>query len=179
MLTMLTMLTMVRAVAMLEPGALTVPLGVNGKPSFRRGAICRANGIAPSAEEAHDAMVDTKATLALLRHLRDVAPTAVAPLLGLADKGVPHRMQASGEVLLLGGSARLTPVSASRRDQRSRRPERWPISRSIRRSISIVRPMRWSRCFRSEAKDRSGRSRPTLSRSWWLTSTSMLIRRSA
>lgn len=107
---MLTMLTMVRAVAMLEPGAITVPLGVNGKPSFRRGAICRANGIALSEEEAHDAMVDTKATLALLQHLRNVAPPAVATLLGLADKGVPHRVLTSGEVLLLGGSARLTPV---------------------------------------------------------------------
>ncbi|WP_293811144.1 exonuclease domain-containing protein [uncultured Bosea sp.] len=104
------LLTMVRTVAMLEPDAITVPLGVNGKPSFRLGEICRANGIALSEDEAHDAMADTKATLALLRYLRDVAPTAVAMLLGLADKGVPHRMMAGGEVLLLGGSARLTPV---------------------------------------------------------------------
>lgn len=104
------LLTMVRTVAMLQPGVLTVPLGANGRPSFRLGEICRANGIALSEDEAHDAMADTKATLALLRHLRDVAPTAVATLLGLADKGVPHRMMASGEVLLLGGSARLTPV---------------------------------------------------------------------
>ena len=104
------LLTMVRAVAMLEPDAITVPLGAAAKPSFRLGEICRANGIALSEDEAHDAMADTKATLALFRHLRDVAPTAVATLLDLADKGVPHRMLAGGEVLLLGGASRLTPV---------------------------------------------------------------------
>lgn len=104
------LLTMVRAVAMLEPDAITVPLGAAAKPSFRLGEICRANGIALSEDEAHDAMADTKATLALLRHLRDVAPTTVATLLSLADKGVPHRMLAGGEALLLGGAARLTPV---------------------------------------------------------------------
>ena len=96
--------------AIVHTADVTVPLGAAAKPSFRLGEICRANGIALSEDEAHDAMADTKATLALLRHLRDVAPTAVATLLGLADKGVPHRMMASSEVLLLGGSARLTPV---------------------------------------------------------------------
>lgn len=104
------LLTMVRAVALLEPDAITVPLGVNGKSSFRLGEICRANGIALSEDEAHDAMADTKATLALFRHLRQVAPATVAMMLALADKGVPNRMLASGDVLLLGGVSRLMPV---------------------------------------------------------------------
>jgi exodeoxyribonuclease-1 len=104
------LLTMVRAVAMLEPGAITVPLGATGKPSFRLGDVCRANGIALSEDEAHDAMADAKATLALLRHLREVAPTTVATMLGLADKGVPSRLLVSRDVLLLGGQSRLTPV---------------------------------------------------------------------
>lgn len=104
------LLTMVRTVAMLEPGAIAVPLGATAKPSFRLGEICRANGIALSEDDAHDAMADTKATLALFRHLREVAPNTVAKMLGLADKGVPSRMLASGEVLLLGGATRLTPV---------------------------------------------------------------------
>ncbi|BCB18685.1 exonuclease domain-containing protein [Bosea sp. ANAM02] len=104
------LLTMVRAVAMLEPGAITIPLGATGKPSFRLGDVCRANGIALSEDEAHDAMADTKATLALLRHLREVAPTTVATMLGLADKGIASRMLASRDVLLLGGQSRLTPV---------------------------------------------------------------------
>lgn len=104
------LLTMVRAVAMLEPGAITVPLNGMGKPSFRLGELCRANGIALSEDEAHDAMADTKATLALFRHLRQAAPTTVATTLGLADKGVPNWMLASGDVLLLGGASRLMPI---------------------------------------------------------------------
>jgi exodeoxyribonuclease-1 len=104
------LLTMVRAVAMLEPAALTVPHGAPGKPSFKLGDICRANGIALSEDDAHDALADTKATLALFRRLREVAPTTVATMLALADKGVPNRMLTGGEVLLLGGAACLTPV---------------------------------------------------------------------
>ncbi|WP_420101537.1 exonuclease domain-containing protein [Bosea sp. (in: a-proteobacteria)] len=104
------LLTMVRAVAMLEPDAISIPLGPTGKPSFKLGEICRANGIALSEDDAHDAMADTKATLALLRHLRDVAPTTTAMMLGLADKGVASRMLASRDVVLLGGLSKLTPV---------------------------------------------------------------------
>ncbi|MEZ2408843.1 exonuclease domain-containing protein [Bosea sp. RCC_152_1] len=104
------LLTMVRAVAMLEPGASTVPLGATGKPSFKLGDICRANGIALSEDDAHDALADTKATLALFRHLREAAPAIVATMLGLADKAVANRMLAGGELLLLGGASRLTPV---------------------------------------------------------------------
>lgn len=105
------LLTMVRAVAMLEPATITVPLGATGKPSFKLGDICRANGIALSEDDAHDALADTKATLALFRHLREVAPVTVATMLALADKAVPNRMLASCEVLLLGGASRLTPVA--------------------------------------------------------------------
>lgn len=104
------LLTMVRAVTMLEPDALTIPLNGVGKPSFKLGEICRANGIALSEDEAHDAMADTRATLALLRHLREAAPKTVSTLLALADKGVASRMLASREVVLLGGLTKLTPV---------------------------------------------------------------------
>ncbi|RYE28652.1 MAG: exodeoxyribonuclease I, partial [Hyphomicrobiales bacterium] len=95
------LLTMVRAVAMLEPGVIAVPLSATGKPSFKLGDVCRANGIALSEDDAHDAMADTRATLALFRRLREIAPTTVATMLSLADKGVPSRMLAGGEVLLL------------------------------------------------------------------------------
>lgn len=105
------LLTMVRAVAMLEPDAIRIPLSATGKPSFKLGEICRPNGIGLSEDEAYDALADTKATLALFQHLRDVAPTTVATMLALADKGVPNRMLASGEVVLLGGASRLPPVA--------------------------------------------------------------------
>lgn len=104
------LLTMVRAVASLEPSAIAVPIGATGKQSFKLGDICRANGIALAEDEAHDALADTKATLALFRHLRQVAPTTIAMMLSLADKAVPNRMLAGGEVLLLGGASKLAPV---------------------------------------------------------------------
>ena len=104
------LLTMVRAVAMLEPNAISIPLNAMGKPSFKLGEVCRANDIALSEDAAHDALADAKATLALFRHLREVAPTTVATLLSLADKAVANRRLAGGEVLVLGGSSRLAPV---------------------------------------------------------------------
>ncbi len=103
-------LTMARAVAMLEPSAITVPIAATGKQSFKLGDICRSNGIPLAEDEAHDALADTRATLALFRHLRQVAPTTIAMMLSLADKAVPNRMLAGGEVLLLGGASKLAPV---------------------------------------------------------------------
>lgn len=104
------LLTMVRAVSMLDPSALTVPIGKTGKVSHKLGDICRANGIALSEDEAHDALADTRATLALLRHLRAAAPSVVAMMLANSDKAVPGRMLAGGDVLLLGATSKLTPV---------------------------------------------------------------------
>jgi exodeoxyribonuclease-1 len=104
------LLTMVRAVAMLEPAAITVPLNAMGKPSFRLGDVCRANGVMLREDEAHDALADARATLALFRHLREVAPGTVTAMLSLADKAVPDRLLANGDVLLLGGASKLTPV---------------------------------------------------------------------
>ncbi len=104
------LLTIVRAVAMLEPSAIAVPTGTAGKQSLKLGDICRANGIALAEDEAHDALADTRATLALFRHLRQVAPATVAMMLSLADKAIPNRLLAGGEVLLLGWASKLTPV---------------------------------------------------------------------
>lgn len=39
-------LIMLRAVAMLTPGAITIPVTPAGRPSMRLGPVCRANGIA-------------------------------------------------------------------------------------------------------------------------------------
>jgi exodeoxyribonuclease-1 len=104
------LLTMVRAVAMLDPSAINVPVGTTGKQSLKLGDICRSNGIALAEDEAHDALADTRATLALFRHLRQVAPVTVAMMLSLADKAIPNRLLASGGILLLGGASKLAPV---------------------------------------------------------------------
>jgi exodeoxyribonuclease-1 len=104
------LLTMVRAVAMVEPGAITVPLDAAGQPSFKLGAICRANGIVLGEDEAHDALADARATLGLFRRLREAAPSTVALMLSNTEKGSVNRRLAAGEILLLGGGAQPSPV---------------------------------------------------------------------
>ncbi len=104
------LLTMVRAVAMLEPAAITVPLNAAGQPSFKLGAFCRANGIVLGEDEAHDALADARATLGLFRRLREAAPSTIALMLANADKGSVNRRLAGGDILLLGGGAQPSPV---------------------------------------------------------------------
>lgn len=55
-----------------EPTAISVPLNDKGKPSFKLGALVAANGLVLG--NAHDALADTRATLALAKVLRDRAP---------------------------------------------------------------------------------------------------------
>lgn len=104
------LLTMARAVAMLEPEAISVPMNAAGKPSFRLGDICRANNIALSEAEAHDALADARATLALFRHLKTAAPGTTAMMLENSHKTGPIGRLAAGDPLLLGGLQKLTPV---------------------------------------------------------------------
>lgn len=104
------LLTMARAVALLESSAITVPINPAGKPSFRLGDICRANNITLSEDDAHDALADARATLALFRHLKTVAPSTIAIMLENSHKSGPIGRLASGELLLLGGQQKLTPV---------------------------------------------------------------------
>ena len=104
------LLVMLRAVRLLEPGAVTIPIGTNGKPSMKLGDVCRANGIVLREEDAHDAMADTRATLALFRHLREVAPSTLARMLENAHKSGPAALLAGDEPILLGGMTAMMPV---------------------------------------------------------------------
>jgi exodeoxyribonuclease-1 len=60
------------AVAEHRPDVITIPLNDKGKPSFKLVHLVEANGLA--LDQAHDAQADTRATLALAKHLRDRAP---------------------------------------------------------------------------------------------------------
>lgn len=60
------------AVAEHRPDAITVPLNDKGKQSFKLGHLVEANGLA--LDNAHDALADTRATLALAAYLKVRAP---------------------------------------------------------------------------------------------------------
>jgi exodeoxyribonuclease I len=72
-------LKMLQAVHVLQPDAITIPEVYNewtgGKRiSFKLGDVCNANGIDLSELQAHNALADVKATIALTRVIRQRAP---------------------------------------------------------------------------------------------------------
>lgn len=68
----LDIMRLAHAVAEHRPDAITVPLNDKGKPSFRLGRLIEANGLA--LDNAHEALADTRATLALALFLKERAP---------------------------------------------------------------------------------------------------------
>lgn len=103
-------LIMLRAVAMLAPYAITIPLTPQGKPTLRLGPVCRANGIAFDEADAHDALNDVHATIALFRLLRERAPTIIAAMMANAHKSGPAGLLARPEPLGLGLFNRMMPI---------------------------------------------------------------------
>lgn len=103
-------LIMLRAVAMLAPDAITIPVTPQGKPTMRLGPVCRANGIAFDEADAHDALNDVHATIALFRLLRECAPTIIAAMMANAHKSGPAGLLARPEPLALGLFNRMIPI---------------------------------------------------------------------
>ncbi|AMJ59933.1 hypothetical protein AXW83_06160 [Bosea sp. PAMC 26642] len=106
----LDVLTSLRAIVMVEPEAVMIPRDAAGKAVLKLGAVCRANGIALSEDDAHDALADVRATRELFMLLLDQAPMTMATMLGHAKKSGPIALMEPGEPLILGGTSRLTPV---------------------------------------------------------------------
>lgn len=107
-------MVMAQAIAAQEPWALNVPLTEAGKPTFRLAPLCAANGIITPAEDEHDALGDARATLALLRHLRDAAPVTFGMLMSNADRRHVLDLLRRNEVLALTqhyGAAKTLPVA--------------------------------------------------------------------
>ncbi|WP_324132438.1 hypothetical protein [Bosea sp. (in: a-proteobacteria)] len=103
-------LIMLRAVAMLAPDAITIPVTPQGKPTMRLGPVCRANGIAFDEADAHDALNDVHATIALFKLLRERAPTIIAAMMANAHKSGPAGLLARPEPLGLGLFNRMIPA---------------------------------------------------------------------
>jgi exodeoxyribonuclease-1 len=105
------LLVMLRAVIILEPDAIIIPVDGHGKRSLKLGAVCRANGIPLGEDEAHDALFDARATLALFRLLKERAPRTVALMLANAHKSRPIRLLSGGDLICLGGHSALVPAA--------------------------------------------------------------------
>ena len=86
----------------LAPSLVTIPMTPQGKPTLRLGPVCRANGIVLDEADAHDALNDVRATIALFRLLRERAPAIVAAMLANAHKSGPAGLLARPQPLGLG-----------------------------------------------------------------------------
>ena len=65
-------LTAARACSVFAPNAIAVPIGDNGKPSFRLELLAAANGYI--LENAHDALADVGATIFVAKLIKERAP---------------------------------------------------------------------------------------------------------
>ncbi len=82
----------------LRPEGIEWPLHEDGTASFQLERLARANGI--DHAEAHDALADVRATIALARRLRQVQPRLFDYALTLRDKRRVRALLDKGEPLL-------------------------------------------------------------------------------
>lgn len=75
---------MLRACRALRPGGIEWPTRDDGEPSFRLEDLTRANGIAH--EDAHDALSDVQATIAMARLVKEKQPKLFEYALAIRDK---------------------------------------------------------------------------------------------
>lgn len=101
---------MLQAVALFEPGAVVIPPGADGKPSLALGPVCRANGIALSEDDAHDALADVRGTLELFKLLLERAPETMSTMLTHARKAGPLDLIDGGQPLVMASGSRCLPV---------------------------------------------------------------------
>ena len=78
------LMKLAQALSFLQPGALTVPTGPNGKLTFKLELFAPANGVEHG--HAHDALADVAATVQISRLLRDRAPDQWSDALRFSQK---------------------------------------------------------------------------------------------
>lgn len=77
-------LKVAQALTVLRPGTLTVPVGANGKPTYKLDILAPANGF-PHLN-AHDALADVEATIHIAKLIRDRAPDIWSSVLRFSQK---------------------------------------------------------------------------------------------
>lgn len=79
-------MTIAQALSTYAPDAIEIPVDARGRTVFRLGDLARKNGINFSAEDAHDALADVRATMDLARFMRDGAPEVWAQMIRNTQK---------------------------------------------------------------------------------------------
>jgi exodeoxyribonuclease-1 len=79
---------LIRAAAFLHPGALVIPTGDTGKPSFKLDRLAPANGF--NHINAHDALADVEALIFLCRIVRNRCPALWDRFMRFARKDAVH-----------------------------------------------------------------------------------------
>ncbi len=100
---------MVHIASTVAPNTVAVPLREDGKPVFKLGRVADASGVV--LDDAHDALADTHAALALARRLKERAPRLWEALLSSARKANVVNLMTDHPVLLLSGAAGLQPYN--------------------------------------------------------------------
>ena len=93
------LMDLVRAAGALRPEGIEWPTDDEGLPTYRLSAIAAANGL--PHDQAHDALSDVQATVAVARLLRRSQPRLFDYFLGMRFKGEPSKL-----LLPLGGEPR-------------------------------------------------------------------------
>lgn len=75
-----------QAAHIMSPGTIDVPLNERGNPAFKLGLLVRANGIVFAEDDAHDALADVRATIALARLLRARSPLVWSHMIETGSK---------------------------------------------------------------------------------------------
>ena len=91
-------LRLAHAVAEHQPDAIVVPLNEKGRPSFRLEHLVQANGL--KLDQAHDALHDARATLALAKFLKDRAPQVWDDLLACRSRHTTEALLANHSLFL-------------------------------------------------------------------------------
>jgi exodeoxyribonuclease I len=75
---------MVQAAHLYNPGSIKIPIGTNGKPSFKLDKLAPANGF--NHQNAHDAMADVEATIFLCNLILEAAPDIWSSFMRFSQK---------------------------------------------------------------------------------------------
>lgn len=75
---------MVQATHLYNPGSIKIPIGTNGKPSFKLDKLAPANGF--NHQNAHDAMADVEATIFLCNLISEASPDIWSSFMRFSQK---------------------------------------------------------------------------------------------
>jgi len=96
-------MNMVKAVHMFAPGTLKLDIKTpSGNPSMTLGNVCAQNGVPLAEEDAHDALVDVKATIGVAKLIKTAAPEIFKQMMSLTTKDSVDQFLKTTDVFAYG-----------------------------------------------------------------------------